>query len=71
MWWHDFQNPLIVLVGPTAVGKTEFSIKLAQKLDAEIISADSRYFYKGMDIGTAKPSSLEMEGVSTPFDRCF
>ncbi len=63
MWWHDFQNPLIVLVGPTAVGKTEFSIKLAQKLDAEIISADSRYFYKGMDIGTAKPSSLEMEGV--------
>ena len=63
MWWRDFQNPLIVLVGPTAVGKTNFSIKLAQKLGAEIISADSRYFYKGMDIGTAKPSSLEMEGV--------
>jgi tRNA dimethylallyltransferase len=63
MWWHDIHNPLIVIVGPTAVGKTNFSIKLAQKLNAEIISADSRYFYKGMDIGTAKPTILEMEGI--------
>lgn len=56
-------KPLIVLVGPTAVGKTETSIKLAKKLNAEIISADSRYFYRGMDIGTAKPTVEEMDGV--------
>lgn len=56
-------KPLIVLVGPTAVGKTETSIQLAKKLNAEIISADSRYFYRGMDIGTAKPSKEEMAGV--------
>jgi tRNA dimethylallyltransferase len=50
------EKPLIVVVGPTAVGKTEFSIQLAEKLNGEIISADSRTFYKGMDIGTAKPT---------------
>ncbi len=48
--------PLIVIVGPTAVGKTEISIQLAERLDGEIVSADSRLFYRGMDIGTAKPS---------------
>ena len=63
MLWHNFLNPLIVIVGPTAVGKTSFSIELAKKIDGEIISADSRYFYRGMDIGTAKPSSEEMQGV--------
>ncbi len=51
--------PLIVIVGPTAVGKTEVSIQLAERLDGEIISADSRLFYRGMDIGTAKPTSAE------------
>ncbi len=51
--------PLIVILGPTAVGKTETSITLAEHLDAEIISADSRLFYHGMDIGTAKPSREE------------
>ena len=56
-------KPLIVLVGPTAVGKTETSIQLAKKLKAEIISADSRYFYRGMDIGTAKPTKEEMAGI--------
>ncbi len=56
-------KPLIVLVGPTAVGKTETSIQLAKNLNAEIISADSRYFYRGMDIGTAKPSKDEMGDV--------
>jgi len=49
-------NPLIVIVGPTAVGKTEISIQLAERLDGEIVSADSRLFYRGMDIGTAKPT---------------
>ncbi|MEW5766682.1 MAG: tRNA (adenosine(37)-N6)-dimethylallyltransferase MiaA [bacterium] len=48
--------PLIVITGPTAVGKTDLSVKLALKLGAEIISADSRQVYLGMDIGTAKPS---------------
>lgn len=47
---------LVVLVGPTAVGKTELSIRLAESLRCEIVSADSRLFYIGMDIGTAKPT---------------
>ena len=50
---------LAVLVGPTAVGKTALSLALARQLDAEIISADSRLFYRGMDIGTAKPTLAE------------
>jgi tRNA dimethylallyltransferase len=48
---------LLVLVGPTAVGKTALSIQLAQRFDGEIISADSRLFYRGLDVGTAKPSA--------------
>jgi tRNA dimethylallyltransferase len=48
--------PMVVIVGPTAVGKTELSIQLALRLNGEIVSADSRLFYRGMDIGTAKPS---------------
>lgn len=54
---------LIVLVGPTAVGKTEFSIELAKKVDGEIISGDSMQVYKQMDIGTAKITQDEMSGV--------
>lgn len=49
-------KPLVVLLGPTAVGKTEIAITLAENLNGEIISADSRLFYRGMDIGTAKPT---------------
>jgi tRNA dimethylallyltransferase len=48
--------PLIVILGPTAVGKTEVAIQLAEQMDGEIVSADSRLLYRGMDIGTAKPS---------------
>jgi len=48
--------PLILIIGPTAVGKTELSIQLAEQLNGEIVSTDSRLFYRGMDIGTAKPS---------------
>lgn len=55
--------PLIVLTGPTAVGKTSLSIKLAQKLGGEIISADSMQVYRHMDIGSAKIKTEEMEGV--------
>lgn len=53
------QFPLILLIGPTAVGKTELAIQLAERLNGEIVSADSRLFYRGMDIGTAKPTVLE------------
>jgi tRNA dimethylallyltransferase len=52
----DPKPPLIVIVGPTAVGKTEISLQLAGRLGGEIVSADSRLFYRGMDIGTAKPT---------------
>jgi tRNA dimethylallyltransferase len=51
--------PLVVIVGPTAVGKTEIAIQLAERLGGEIVSADSRLFYRGMDIGTAKPTPAE------------
>ncbi|MEK9165060.1 MAG: tRNA (adenosine(37)-N6)-dimethylallyltransferase MiaA [Chloroflexota bacterium] len=50
---------LLVLVGPTAVGKSAMAIELAERLGGEIISADSRYLYRGMDIGTAKPSPAD------------
>lgn len=55
--------PLLVLLGPTAVGKTELAIELAKELNTEIVSADSRQVYKYMDIGTAKPSKKEQEDV--------
>lgn len=55
--------PLIVIVGPTAVGKTSASIALAKRLNAEIVSADSRLLYRGMDIGTAKPTMDERDGI--------
>ena len=53
------RNSLLVIVGPTAVGKTALSLHLAEALDGEIVSADSRLFYRGMDIGTAKPTDEE------------
>ncbi len=52
-------RPLVVIIGPTGVGKTELSIELAERLEGEIVSADSRLFYRGMDIGTAKPSPVD------------
>jgi tRNA dimethylallyltransferase len=55
--------PLILIVGPTAVGKTEIAIQLAERLRGEIVSADSRLFYRGMDIGTAKPTPEERARV--------
>lgn len=55
---------LVVIAGPTAVGKTEYAIQLAEKTGGEIISADSRLFYRGMDIGTAKPSPEDIGRVS-------
>ncbi len=56
-------NPIICIAGPTASGKTALSIALAKELDAEIVSCDSMQVYKGMDIGTAKPTTEEMAGI--------
>jgi tRNA dimethylallyltransferase len=56
---HKAKIPVVVILGPTAVGKTAIAIQLAEKLNGEIISADSRLFYRGMDIGTAKPTRQE------------
>ncbi|EEA85801.1 tRNA (adenosine(37)-N6)-dimethylallyltransferase MiaA [Peptacetobacter hiranonis] len=56
-------TPLIILTGPTAVGKTDLSIQLAKAVDAEIVSADSMQIYKYMDIGSAKVTEEEMQGV--------
>src|SRR5512141_684405 len=57
------KSPLILIVGPTAVGKTEMAIQLAEQLGGEIVSAASRLFYRGMDIGTAKPTRIERQRV--------
>jgi len=56
-------DEIFVITGPTATGKTELSIRLAKSLDGEIVSADSMQIYRGMDIGTAKPSESEMQGI--------
>jgi tRNA dimethylallyltransferase len=55
--------PLVVIVGPTASGKTSLAIDIAKKYNGEIICADSRSIYKGADIGTAKPTIAEQEGI--------
>ncbi len=56
-------KPLVVFLGPTASGKTDAAISVAQKINGEIISCDSRLFYRGMDIGTAKPSPAQLASV--------
>lgn len=58
---HD--APVLVILGPTGSGKTGVGIELAKQLNGEIISADSRAIYRGMDIGTAKPSMTERQGI--------
>lgn len=55
--------PLVVIVGPTASGKTALAIEMAKRFDGEIICADSRTIYKGMDIGTAKPTAAEQAEI--------
>lgn len=57
------KKPLIIITGPTAVGKTDLSISLAKKIGGEIISADSMQVYRGLDIGSAKITTEEMDGV--------
>lgn len=58
---------LVVIAGPTAVGKTNLCVKLAQTLQTEVVSADSRQFYRELNIGTAKPSPEELQGVTHHF----
>ena len=57
------KRPLIILAGPTAVGKTDLSIQLAKRINGAIISADSMQVYKYMDIGSAKVTKEEMQGI--------
>ena len=56
-------NKIICVVGPTASGKTALAVELAKKLDGEVLSCDSMQIYRGMDIGTAKPTIDEMQGI--------
>ena len=53
----------IIILGPTASGKTSLSIDLAKELETEIVNADSMYIYIGLDIGTAKPTIAEMKNI--------
>ena len=57
------KEKLLVIIGPTAVGKTKLSIEMAKRFNGEIISGDSMQVYKGMDIGTAKIKEDEKEGI--------
>ena len=57
------KKPLLILTGPTAVGKTTLSVKAAKAFHGEIISADSMQVYRGMDIGSAKVTAEEMDGI--------
>jgi tRNA dimethylallyltransferase len=59
----DLKQKLLVIIGPTAVGKTKLSIEMAKQYNGEIISGDSMQIYRGMDIGTAKITKDEMEGI--------
>ncbi len=60
---QETKIPVIFIVGPTASGKTDAGIRLAKAVGGEIVSADSRYLYRGMDVGTAKPSVEERQGI--------
>jgi tRNA dimethylallyltransferase len=57
------RRPLVVLLGPTAVGKSRVAVPMARHLDTEVLAADSRQVYRGMDIGTDKPTAEERQGI--------
>lgn len=54
---------IVCVVGPTASGKTRLAVELAKRLDGEVVSCDSMQLYRSMDVGTAKPTAREMQGV--------
>lgn len=60
---NSLSKKIIIICGPTASGKTNLAVQCAKMLDSEVVSADSMYIYKGLDIGTAKPTVEEMQGV--------
>ncbi len=60
---NSVKPQIIIICGPTASGKTALAVQVAKALNSEVISADSLYIYKGLDVGTAKPSIEEMQGV--------
>ena len=57
------KNKILVILGPTATGKSDLAVKLAKKYNGEVISADSRQIYKGLNIGTGKITKKEMAGI--------
>lgn len=63
MFNNNKKIPLIVIFGPTASGKSDLAVKVSKAIDGEVVTADSMQVYKRMDIGTAKPSKDEMEGI--------
>ena len=60
---NSLKKKIIIICGPTASGKTNLAVECAKLLDSEVVSADSMYIYKGLDVGTAKPTVDEMQGV--------
>ena len=67
----DSRPFIVCIVGPTACHKTDVSVRLAKRLDAEIVSADSVQVYRGMDVGSAKPDKSEMDGVKHHLIDCL
>jgi tRNA dimethylallyltransferase len=63
VYGHHIMKKVIVVTGPTSSGKSDFAVRLAKELQGEVISADSRQVYRGLDIGTGKITGTEMEGV--------
>lgn len=57
------RKPVVVVVGPTAVGKSRVAVEVAKAFETEVLTADSRQVYRGMDIGTDKPSMEERQGI--------
>lgn len=64
-------KPLLCILGPTAVGKTELALRIAQRINGEIVSVDSRQVYRGMDIGTAKPTTEQLKLIPHHVINCI
>ncbi len=60
---NSLANKILIICGPTASGKTALAVECAKLLNSEVVSADSMYIYKGLDVGTAKPNEEEMQGI--------